>query len=65
MRRKPVNDQVDGLVVRSELKHDMEKSKGKNDRGKQSRSKSHSAKDEESRSNAKDVERYYCHKKGH
>jgi hypothetical protein len=41
-----------------------DKFKGKNVRGKQFRSKSRLAQSKESRSNAKDVECYYCHKKG-
>jgi hypothetical protein len=64
-RRKPVNDQADGLVARFEPKRGRDKFKGKNGRGKQFRSKSRSAQGEESRSDAKDVECYYCHKKGH
>jgi hypothetical protein len=35
-RRKPVNNQVDQLVVRSEPKCRIDKSKGKNDRGRKS-----------------------------
>jgi hypothetical protein len=38
MRGKPINDHADGLVARP--KHGRDKSKGKNGRGKQSRSKS-------------------------
>jgi hypothetical protein len=64
-RRKLLNDQADGLVVRSAPKSVKDKSKRKNDRGKQSWLKSHSTKDEESFSNAKDVECYYYHKKWH
>jgi hypothetical protein len=65
MQRKPVNDQVDGLVAQLEPKRERDKFKGKNGRGKQSRSMSRSAQGGESRSDAKDVECYYCHKKGH
>ena len=39
-RRKPVNDQADGLVAQFEPKRGRDKFKGKNGRGKQSRSMS-------------------------
>jgi hypothetical protein len=64
-RRKPVNDQADGLVAQLEPKRERDKFKGKNDRGKQYWSMSRSAQDGESRSDAKDMECYYCHKKWH
>jgi hypothetical protein len=63
--KKPVNDQADGLVARFKPKCGRDKFKGKNGRGKQSRSMSRSAQGGESRLDAKDVEYYYCHKKGH
>lgn len=47
-QRKAFNDQVDGLVVRSELKRERDKSNGKNDIGKQSQLKSQQTQDEES-----------------
>jgi hypothetical protein len=65
MRRKPVNDQADGLVARLEPERGRDKFNGKNSRGRQSRSMSRSAQGGESRSDAKDVECYYCHEKGH
>jgi hypothetical protein len=65
MRRKPVNDQADGLVARFNPKHGRDKFKGKNGKGNQYRSMSRSAQGGESRLDAKDMECYYCHKKGH
>jgi hypothetical protein len=64
-RRKPINDQVDGLVARFEPKRERDEFKGKNGIGKKPRSKLRSAQGEESWLDAKDVECYYCHKKGH
>ena len=64
-RSKPINDQANGLVARFEPKGKRDKFKGKNCRGKQYRSMSRSTQGGESRSYTKDVECYYCHKKGH
>jgi hypothetical protein len=51
--------------VRFEQKRGMHKCKGKNDISRKRLPQSHLLKDEESRSDAKDVECYYCHKKCH
>jgi hypothetical protein len=64
-QRKPINDQTDALVARFEPEYGRDKFKRKNGKGKQYWSMSRSAQGGESQSYAKDVECYYCHKKGY
>jgi hypothetical protein len=63
--RKLANDHANGHVARFKPKRKRDKFKGKNGRGKQYRSMSRSAQGGEAHLDAKDVECYYCHKKGH
>jgi hypothetical protein len=63
--RKLANDQTDGPVARFEPKRKRDKFKGKNGRGNQYQSMSQLTQGGEAHVDAKDVECYYCHKKGH
>ena len=54
-----------GLWHSLKPKRGIEKFKGKNGKGKQYQSMSRLAQGGESQSYAKDMECYYCHKKGH